>query len=401
MFQMLKYLIEALIVSLVAYLIGRNQLTITEIILIGLSALISGIVLDYLHGWILFEEIVNTPIEATRPIDTVITPEVQVVDNLPFHFDQSYPSQPKPDAPKTHPISWISDIHSRWMNWLFPAQPLNQNTDQYALYPGHYASRIVRPGYHENIDPANQQHLDQLSPKIWADDHNPLDRTMYTYQGQSVVPMTGGGNGETLVDRPMNLPVNQIATPVARIDDQGIRLTDVIYSGDLIELSAGLNLIQRATNNSQLLLDKPLPQIRTNISKLRFEHAVKNDRLSNPIRYGELINIKHNALIDNTNKTRSIKYGERLQSHQDGPTYDIFKIFNKNNVDSTDYVKYGDQFVIACGDQTGNKVFLKLENDRSISAEAIVEDSIIFSAKLLKPFDPSNLCICPDEIIYP
>jgi hypothetical protein len=390
MLHLLKYPIEAIIVALFAYIIGRKELTIIESIMIGLVALIAHLTIDLVQCFMYPQE-VNPP-EPVKPVSPqpIMKPQ-KPQTNVPFQFAKEYPEEPKPSPPKSNPITSIPNIKSRWMNWSIPWAPINANTDEYMIYPSYYASLTVKPGYHDNITGSNNEHLDQLSPKIWPT-VNPLDRSMYSYQGQvQVATMTGGGDA----------PENQV-DDVRSLNEQtdNVRLPDVIYSGDLIELASGLNVIQRATNNSQLLLDKPLPQIRSNLSKLRFENVIKQG-MSAPIRYGDNIHIKHNALIDNTNKARFIKYGERLQSHQDGPTYEIFKLFKKGNMDSTDYVKYGDEFLIACGDQVGDKIFLKLELDRSISAESIANDAIAFTTKLLKPFTPFNLCVCQGETLYP
>jgi len=175
-----------------------------------------------------------------------------------------------------------------------------------------------------------------------------------------------------------------------------IRLNDVVYSGDLLLLKNGLNVLQRGHNDSQIKIAKPLAKSQTNLSKLRIENM---DNIG-PIRYGQEIYLKHNALINNRNLTRFIKYGPRLQSHQEGTVYNLFKLVKLAKRDSTGYVKYGDQFLIACADQDGDKIYLKLEKDNSISPEGIIEDAIVFQAELLAPYTSNNLCVKPGEMIY-
>lgn len=407
MIRVLKYIVEGVIVSIAAYLIGRGKLTTLEIVFIGLVALITLILIDLYPvscQWIgMYSKPSQQPIQVTHPnrLDHPRDPEKPIqkelpdvtkvdLENMPYHFLDEYPPEPLPSTPKTHSLS-LTKILSHWINWFQSINPLNQNTDEYQLYHGNYASLVVHPGYHENIQPANHNVIDQISPRIWLT-NNPVDpinsKTETTYNGekfkQQNSQMTGGANDNT------------------NVEAQGVRLTNVIYSGDLIELTSGDNIIQRATTNSQVLLDRPLPKLRTNLSKLRFENMLDNGTLT-PIKYGTNIYIKHNALVDNMNQSRFIKYGERVQSHQDGPLYEIFKLVSTENMNSQDYVKYGDSFLIACGDQPGDKIYLKLEGDKSISSEATVDDAIIFTAFLTKPYEQgkTNLCVCPNEIIFP
>lgn len=381
MIEVLKYFTVGLSVSLIAFLCLKERLTFFEIILIGLVALITHVIIDTFpiltqsFGFIIPLE----PPHNTLPQNET-KPHIQrndEIDEVPYKFSKSHPEEPIPSVPSLHPYSGISGIASRWMNWSESNVPINQNTEDYKLYPGMYASLHVRPGFDDKIEPANIDHSSKLSPHIW-DTTNPLDTRKWTYQGLEN-HMTGGGDA------------NENPEP---------RLTNVVYSGDLIELSSGENTIQRATTNSQVLLDTPLPKIRTNLSKLRLENILSTDSHS-PIKYRQNIYIKHNALIDNMNQIRFIKYGERLQSHQEGPTYEMFKLYNKESPESNDYVKYGDNFLIACGDQVGDKVFLKVEADHTISSEAIKNDAITFNLSLTKPHDSTSLCICTNETIYP
>jgi DNA mismatch repair ATPase MutL len=433
MYELLKYPIGAIIVALISYFIGKNNITVLEATLIGLVSLITAIIIEVIYGYI-YRATGHTQTQQAQAraqdqdqAQTQAQDQAQDHDqsqaqaqaqpkkDVPFQFSQDKPSEPAPFSSENQQLTPISNITSRWMDWDPSQGPLNTNTDQYMLYPGYYASIMVRPGYHDNIMTANIDQLNKLSPRIW-EMSNPLDRNKYNYQASEIIgqrdnekgteEMSGGGDasrgngggasqgrGNEMRDDDMKGQDDQ------PLDD--VRLIDVVYSGDLIELSSGQAVLQRATTNSQLLLDTPLPHIRSNLSKLRLENAVKKDYSLTPIRYGDNIHIKHNALIDNTNKTRFIKYGERLQSHQDGQSFEVFKIYRKNNMTSRDYVKYGDEFLIACGDQTGDKIYLKLENDRTISPEGVSRESIPFTIKLVRPISLSSLCVCPDETIYP
>lgn len=402
--HILKYLIVGVIVSITTYLIGSGKLTTLEIVFIGLVALITLVLID---SYSVFYQWIHGYFKTSQPSiqgphsDHMDHPEQPIkkefldvtkadLENMPYHFLDAHPPEPLPSTPKTHPLS-LTKIVSHWIKWFQSINPLNQNTDEYQLYSGNYASLVVRPGYHENLQPTNHNIIDRISPKIWLTE-NPIDsinsKTGITYNGERIKQqnsqMIGGSNDNT------------------GVEVQDVRLTNVIYSGDLIELTSGDNIIQRAITNSQVLLDRPLPKLRTNLSKLRFENMLDNGTLT-PIKYGDNIHIKHNALVDNTNQSRFIKYGERVQSHQDGPLYEIFKLVSTENMNSRDYVKYGDNFLIACGDQPGDKIYLKLEGDKSISSEATVDDAIIFTAFLTKPYElgKANLCICPNEIIFP
>jgi hypothetical protein len=352
-------------VIFISFFLTKSGTSKLEIVLIGIVAMMVSMAVDYIF-------------ELYRKLDEVNIKDKQVNQN--DQNDQNDQKEKvtcqKPDSEeKSAPIPYepllftpISGIKSRPMNWKISG-PLNQNTDEYKLYPGYYSSIIIRPGYHEGITPSNQINIDKLANKTW-ETSNPLDKFKY------VKPMTGGS-------------------------DAGIvRLADVVYSGDLIDILSGTNIIQRSATNSQVILDRHLPDINTNLSKLRFENEIKTET-SLPIRYRERIHIKHNAMIDNKNMSRFIKYGERLQSHQDGPTYEVFRIFKRSNLDSSDYVKYGDEFVIAVGDQPGNKIYLKVEADLSISSEGNINDAVAFIAKLNRVSDPNNLCVYPGETIYP
>lgn len=370
--HLIKYPIIGIIVFFITYILMMGKLNVLESIFIGIIALVISVILD--ENYLYFFE---TP----HPIKLLCPKSIVDDKNVPYHFIKNYPKEPIPTMPHVHPYSEIHNIKSRWMNWTIPTNPLNQNTSEYMIYPGYYSNLIVRPGFHENIMSSNYDNLIQMTPNVWANSN-------LTYQGTSQLNEPHEPQGP---QEPHEM--------VGGSSDDEPRLTNVVYSGDLIEISSENNVMQRETNNSQVIMDIPLPQTRTNLSKLRFENLTNGT--TSPIKYRENIYIKHNALIDNKNQTRLIKYGERVQSHQEGQIYELFKLFNKDSMDSNDYVKYGDNFLIACGDQNGDKVYLKLEGDKSISSQGTSSEGIIFNVALLKPFEPFNLCVCPNETIYP
>jgi hypothetical protein len=299
---------------------------------------------------------------------------------------------------------------SRWMKWDQRGLPINANTNEYKIVPGIYAKYNLMPGYNEGVKPANQNKADLLPPVIWPT-NNPLDRNYFRLRenfisdGEIMPPQVAYGAPD------LNDPLLQIPTDLTAREgfesSQTVRLNGVVYSGDIINLLSTGNVLQRGLVNSQIIFDKPLPAIKTNLSKLRLVLAEgrHDPRKQVPIKYGDAIYIKHNANINNNNETRYIKYGERLQSHQDGPLFRVFKIFNKKDMKNTDYIKYGDEFLMAKGDMVGegDKMYLKIEPDKSVSAEATVNNATTFSVSLERVYELFDraLCVCPKETLFP
>jgi hypothetical protein len=335
------HLIEGEIASVVTLLANHKTLTL---LVIGIVVAIAYMIVTKLiqPSYDIDSQSSVTPVTSTiLDIDTSTTTTTSTPTST---SDYDHDSSPIPDVPKTAQFGQITDIDSR-----VHVETGSSLHDQF--------------GYHSGIEPYG------------TTDWYPLDQLLIPeidYNGhQKVVSQMGGG------------------------DD--MRLNDVIYSGDLIEIRSGDNILQRSVDSSQILLDALLPEFRTNLSKLRLE-TLSGD---GPIQYGENIYVKHTVLVDNKNQVRFIKYGERVQSHQEGPVYEFFKIINKNHPDMVGNIKYGDAVVLACGDQDGDKIYLTTENDKSISVESTFENSVVFTIDLLKPFDVSNLCICQGETIFP
>ena len=115
------------------------------------------------------------------------------------------------------------------------------------------------------------------------------------------------------------------------------RLSGVVYSGDLLDLMSGDTILQRAVVNSQVVFDRPLPQVKTNLSKVRLVLADRahNPAQQTPIRYGDRIHLKHNAMVNNVNLDMYIKYGFRLQSHQQGPLFRVYRIYHQRDPDQS------------------------------------------------------------------
>lgn len=337
MIRLLFSLIIGMIVMLVSYWISTS---LRDSLIIGIVATIT-----YLMIYMMSNHIFD---------------RIHVFDQTPTVGQQNIVKQsqtdtdvPKSGTPKT-PQYTVTDSMSRY-NVINPNEyiPLNQNTNEYKLFTGRYSSIQVQAGYNESVLPSNQELLDTHLTKITS------------------VPLQGGGGDDT-----------------KQTNDH------VVHSGDIIELTSGTDTIQHLTGNSQLILTTPIPKFRTNLSKLRFE-ALDNH---GSIKYGDLIRIKHTAVVDNIVQNKSIKYGNRVQSHQDGPTYDLFKLVDKQHPDSKDVVVYGDQFLIACGDQNGDKIYLKSESDKSISSSGTKNEAIVFS---ISQVESNSLCVCAGDSIFP
>lgn len=128
-------------------------------------------------------------------------------------------------------------------------------------------------------------------------------------------------------------------------DARFVRVNNVLYSGDLVNLQGADvgktdNLyMQRNITSSEVLLNAPIDGIHTNLSKLRFELLDHDPQMTKPIKYGDTVYIKHNANINNLNSSRFIKISDTLLSHQEGPLFNQFQIFNVASPTDTGYVK--------------------------------------------------------------
>jgi len=258
-----------------------------------------------------------------------------------------------------------------WMSWKRQNNKFLQKNPEYRITNGYYSNTQVTPGYSSNINTYNTDNIDKLSKNV-------LYNNIFEEQ-------VGGGDSEYYED------------------PNKIRTSGLVYSGDIINILSGNNILQRGLINSQISMKPPLEDVKTNLCKVRIVLENTDISMQTPIKYGDVVNIMHNALINNANESRYIKYGDRLQSHQSGQLYRSYKIYNQKNTNSTDYIKYDDQIIICRGDQEGENIFLHIENDGSISATSTINEASVFELSLIRVFElyNKNLCICDNEIIYP
>ena len=185
--------------------------------------------------------------------------------------------------------------------------------------------------------------------------------------------------------------------------DKNYRNTNVLYSGDIIDITSGDLYLQRGTIDSQIIFDKPLPKVGTNLSKIRFVHPKHRTDRQTALRYGESVYIMHNAYFNNVNLNKYIKHGDRLQSHQEGSLFRAFKIYDAINKDNTGPVEIGKDILLARGDQEGENVYTQIEADKSVSSKSSISKASRLVIKLRRVYETGNrnLCIYPRDTLYP
>lgn len=418
----LKAVILGILITSAVFFVVRKRFNYKELALLGGLVVVITFVLDYFHGMISLPYVMEDPMTTVTPISNTIQqdPESRPVEKaaedweheVPFMFLSATPEVPIPNPPVTAPYSEIKGVSGRWNDWTKKMKknnkPLNTNTQDYKLFYGYYAEQIVTPVQNEPV----QTMVDEsLAPKDYPTD-NPLDQAVFSYTQPQNFELTGGGNPDDTTPTPTGVSsttrsdgattstLGSLLHPNNR--EMGLRLSNVVYSGDLVDMLSGADTLQRDANSSRVVIKPPLPDIGTNLSKLHFDDLSSTGK-GNPIIYNDPVRIGHVALINNTNKVRYIKYGERVQSHQEGPQYAIFRLVHAVQPNIQSVVKYGDKFKIACGYQQGDKTFLKMEADGSLSSESTIDQATLFHLTLLKPYNSrqNNLCICPNETIFP
>jgi hypothetical protein len=186
------------------------------------------------------------------------------------------------------------------------------------------------------------------------------------------------------------------------------RRAGILYSGDIIDIAdsndSKAKYMNRQDYNSQIIMQKPEEKgISTNLSKLRIVSVNHNDKSTQmPIKYGDTVIIAHNAYIENLNAVRYVKYGEKLQSHQDGEMFRTFKLVNPNNKTDTGYVQYDKPLFIKRSDNS-DSVFMTVEKDSTISTKNSATLASTFYIRLRRVYElyEKNLCICVGELLYP
>jgi hypothetical protein len=422
----LKAVITGILVMGIVFFGARDRFSYRELLLLGGLIVVITFVLDYCHGLISIPLVMEDPMTVVTPISNSIQKEEEprpvekeVEDwehEVPFMFLSATPEVPVPNPPVTAPYSELKGITGRWIGWgklmRKNTKPLNANTHDYKMFYGYYAEEIAESGFNDPILPGNEEQNQQLAPKDYPT-NNPLDQAVFGYTMPQNFELTGGGNpDDTTPTTKSTIATSKVANVATTSTlgsllhpnntEMGLRLTNVVYSGDLVDMLSGADTLQRDANSSRVVIKPQLPDIGTNLSKLHFDDLSSSGK-GNPIIYNDPIRIGHVALINNANKVRYIKYGERVQSHQEGPQYAIFRLVHAVQPNIQSVVKYGDKFKIACGYQQGDKTFLKTEADGSLSSESTIDQATLFHLTLLKPYNSrqNNLCVCPNESIFP
>ncbi len=337
--QVIKYLLEGIAVSVSAYYLTGKKTNIKEVVILGITASVVFIVLD------------------------LFAPSIALSSRQGSGFGIGLNMVGGHNA-----VSEVED-------------------SEYKLVDGQYSHKVLRAGYNKNVDGYNSiQDKFMSCVSKWVP-IGPIDKS-----GQ-----VGGASEET------NEESNE--TGGALVDNiNSHRIADALYSGDLVHVVSDGKYLQRGVIDSQIVLDKPLAMVGTNLSKLRFVHANKHDSNKQvPLNYGDPLHLKHNTYFNNRNESRFIKYGEKLQSHQEGPLFRVFKIYDPDNLKRSGPIEPNTDIIICRGDQEGVNIYLKQESDKTLTTNADQQSASRFKIALNRVYElhDKNLCVCPDEILYP
>lgn len=263
----------------------------------------------------------------------------------------------------------------------------------YKLVDGMYSHKVLLAGFNEHAKAYND---DSLIYDPWQ-----------TSEYQTGGAPTGEAEGEEAeteaTEEAAPAPVPEaVAGPIIERGDQ-YRKSNALYSGDLVDITVDGNYIQRGLIDSEIVFDKPLAKVGTNLSKLRLVHPKHVGTKQTVLNYGEPVFIMHNAYFNNRSMSKYVKYGEKLQSHQEGPLFRAFKVYDAVNREKTGPIEPGTELYICRGDVEGDNVFLKVESDKTVTSKNPQDAGSKFKVTLKRVFEShdKNLCVCPNEILYP
>ena len=399
--QAIKYLLEGLAVAAAAFYINRKNTNLREVATIGLVAAVTFLVLDLFapnvgasarqgSGFGIGTGMVGgTEHDASASeFDADSDDELDALDHM------ANLAEAKAQLMKTQQLNHIQAEQDATIQQN-SCEPLGK---PYKIRDGQYAAKIVMPGYIEGqVGTYNGvPDLSKSAPHPWSKNGH------------------GHGNGQAggAEEEAVELELNDddlgdeegSALKLATQTDPRGRTAGVLYSGDLIHLSSNSKFMQRGVVDSQIVLDTALPEVVTNLTNLRFVHANNHDiNKQTPLKYGDPVHLMHSANFNNKNEQRYVKYGVKLQSHQEGPLFRTFKIFNAAGQDNTGALQPGSDVVIARGDQEGDNIFLQVKDDKTVETKATFSEASKFKIDLKRVYElqDKNLCICPNDILYP
>lgn len=395
--QITKYILEGLAVSAASNLIAGNKLDIKEIVLLGVTAAAVFAVLDLFAPSI---------VKGARQGAGFGLGYRLVSEGFTDDVEEEGEEGEKDENVDAEGLNLHIDSRKHVVN--DPNQP-------YRLVPGTYAHRVLLAGFNENAKAANNENNALLAKWPFEDAPSPSGEIQTGGWAEAEenakttppeVTKTPEAPKPTVKTPSETTPSTTPKTPVAKeqdIHDNNYRRADALYSGDLVDITHDGNPLQRGTIDSQIIFDKPLPKVNTNLSKLRFVHPNHQTTKQTVLNYAEPIYLQHNAYFNNSNQAKYIKYGDRLQSHQDGPLFRSYKVYDANNKARTGPIEPGTEVIIARGDQDGDKIFLKIEQDKSVSSKSPQNEATKFKISLKRVFElyGKNLCVCSDDVLYP
>ena len=164
-------------------------------------------------------------------------------------------------------------------------------------------------------------------------------------------------------------------------DKHRSRLSNIIYSGDLIQLICCNNSILTYYGNDLLMLQHNSQQSEKKnlLTKLRLiaDNHNSNQRLLIPITYGQNVFMEFNILGDS--QSRFIGYDQKLQVLPFQKSQ-LFRLYKASNLLDRGIIRIGDQIIIAITGcpQNQNNIYLTVNNDYSIRTDGFYNQAIHF-----------------------
>jgi hypothetical protein len=410
MMNIIKYILEGLAVAVASHLVTGGRMPAKELILMGLTAGMTFLLMDVFSPSIAvgvrqgsgfgigFQMVGAGDGNADDSVRTVVTEETRVpyklVDGMYAAKDllPGYNEYVKPY--NTHGQNCSRPQAAAW-----PWQAEMQYGGSARLHGGAdepgmaQASASAEPA--KDASPAAAS--TSASPAAASTSASPAAASTSASPAAastSTAPAASPAATSTIADAPST---NEI------IRDRNYRMADVLYSGDIVDIQVGSNYLQRGLVDSQILVDKALPKVGTNLSQLRFVSQKHASGRQTPLNYGDVVYLKHNIYYENKNLDRFVKFGERLQSHQTGSSFREFKIMDAARPEKTGPINLDAEVILARGDQPGDKIFLKVESDKTVSSQSTQGEATRFKINLRRVFELQNrnLCVCPNEMLFP